>query len=168
MYKKGDYIHYGTNGLCKIEEITSLNMSGASQEKLYYRMTQVNRFGSTIYTPVDNPKVPMRLALTADEAQQLIDEIPIIEELEIPEERMREQKYRHALQSIDCRDWIQVIKTLNHRRKERLSCGRRVTTTDERYMHDAENLLYEELANALGQRKEDMEGYIANRLNLQR
>lgn len=164
MFEPGEYIHYGTSGLCKVEEITKLNVSGADRDRLYYRLTPLEGQGGVIYTPVDNQKVQMRKALNREEAKELIDSIPDIQELWILEEKQREQNYKQALRSPDCRCWIQIIKTLYVRKQSRIEQGRKITATDEKYLKSAENRLYSELALALGRDKNDMEQYIALRI----
>lgn len=164
MFRTGDYIHYSTNGLCRVEEVTTLDFDGADRSRLYYRLVPVEGKGSTIFTPVDNPKVSMRLAMTREEAVELIDSMPGIDTLWIPDERAREQRYKSAIASQDSSSWVQIIKTLYLRRQDRLAHGRKVTSTDEKYLRIAENLLYTELSMALGIRKEEMEAYIIKRL----
>ena len=164
MFKPGEYIHYGSSGLCRVEEITKLNVSGADKDRLYYRLSPLEGQGGVIYTPVDNQKVQMRRVLSTEEAKQLIDSIPDIQELWISEEKQREQNYKQALKSPDCRCWIQIIKTLYLRKQSRMAQGRKITATDEKYLKSAENRLYSELALALGQDKSDMEQYITMRI----
>ena len=36
MFEKGEYIVYGHNGICEVEDITHLNLSGVDKGKLYY------------------------------------------------------------------------------------------------------------------------------------
>ena len=79
MFKPGEYIHYGSSGLCRVEEITKLNVSGADKDRLYYRLSPMEGQGGVIYTPVDNQKVQMRRVLSTEEAKQLIDSIPDIQ-----------------------------------------------------------------------------------------
>lgn len=165
MFKPGEYIHYGTSGLCRVEEITTLSVSGADKERLYYRLTPMEGQGGVIYTPVDNQKVQMRKALNNQEARELIASIPDIQELWITEEKQREQNYRQALQSSDCRCWVQIIKTLYTRRQSRLKQGKKITATDERYLKSAETRLYSELALALGRSKKELEDYISARIS---
>ena len=95
----------------------------------------------------------------------LIDDMPSIETLWIPEERAREQRYKEALMSMDLRSWVRIIKTLYLRKMDRLARGQKTTSTDERYLHIAENLLYNELGRALGIPKENMEDYITEHLS---
>lgn len=164
MFKPGEYIYHGSSGLCKVEEITKLNVSGADKNRLYYRLSPMEGQGGVIYTPVDNRKVQMRRAMNAEEAKELIDLIPEIQELWIAEEKQREQNYKQALKSPDCKCWIQIIKTLYLRKQSRMAQGRKIKATDEKYLKSAENRLYTELALALGREKNDMEAYITERI----
>lgn len=164
MFKPGEYIHHGSSGLCRVEEVTKLNVSGADKDRQYYRLTPMEGQGGVIFTPVDNQKVQMRRAMNSEEAQALIDSIPEIQELWIAEEKQREQNYKQALKSPDCKCWIQIIKTLYLRKQSRLAQGRKITATDEKYLKSAENRLYSELALALGKKKDEMEAYITERI----
>ena len=53
MYAIGDKIIYGENGVCTVEKIAPLEMSGASAEKLYYYLTPFTGTG-TYFAPVDS------------------------------------------------------------------------------------------------------------------
>ena len=101
MFSAGDYVHHVTGGLCLVEEITTLDMSGVDSKKLYYRLKPIGETSGTLYSPVDNPRTVMRKAVGEQEARMLIDDMPSIETLWIPEERAREQRYKEALMSMD-------------------------------------------------------------------
>ena len=49
MYKIGQKIIYGENGVCTVEKIAPLNMSGTPKEKLYYHLTPPDRFRDLFY-----------------------------------------------------------------------------------------------------------------------
>ena len=164
MFEPGDFIHYSSSGLCRVEEITTLNMSGADQKRLYYRLVPLEGRGSTIYTPVDNQKVPMRRALSKEEASRLIDELPGIGMISIDDEKKREQAYKDALASVDCKEWVGLLKTLYGRRKARLEEGKKVTATEEKYYQAALERLNAEIALAIGIEKNEVEAYISRRI----
>ena len=102
----------------------------------------------------------MRAVLTKEEADVLIENIPVIEELWVGNDKLREEKYKETMRSCDCRDWIKIIKTLYMRKKERIAQGKKTTAMDEKYLRMAEENLYSELSFVLGIPKEQMEGYI--------
>ncbi len=164
MYAKGDYIHQVTNGLCRIEDITTLEFTGVDKTRLYYRLWPLGSQGSTVFIPVEKSEGTTRYAMTEEEAKSLIDEIPSIETLWIPEEKARERLYKEALLSMDCRSWVKIIKTLYLRRLDRHARGQKVTSRDEQYLRKAEDRLYGELALALGKKKEEMESYIIEQI----
>ena len=164
MFNTGDYIHYSSSGLCCVEEITKLNMNGADQERLYYRLQPLDTRKGIIYTPVDNKKVIMRKALTRDEANQLITQIPDLEELPDGTDKEREQTYKNALHSADCADWVRVIKTVYTRREKRIRSGKKAAASEERYFNSAVEMLHQELALAVGIDVNEVEDYITRQV----
>ena len=164
MFEIGDYVVYGQNGICQITDLTRLNMSGIDRKKKYYVLNPIKDKSGVIYSPVDNTKVVLRHILTRDEALELIDGIPDIEELWIQNERMREEEYKEAMKACDCRQWIRIIKTLYVRREERIAAGKKVTSTDERYYKQASSNLYAELGMAMDIDEEHVEKIIFERI----
>ena len=78
--------------------------------------------------------------------------------------KQREMKYKEAMRSCDCRQWVSIIKTLYLRRESRISQGKKTTNTDDRYFKKAGDNLHGELAMALGKEKAEMESFIIERL----
>ena len=58
MFKKGEYILYGTVGVCQVEGISKPDFS--NNDKVYYSLVPKFDQDTTIYIPVDSPKVKMR------------------------------------------------------------------------------------------------------------
>lgn len=168
MFEIGEFIVYGHKGICKVEDITYLDMSGADKDRLYYVLLPVNTKGGKVYSPVDSGKVETRKMMTSEEATSLIDEIPEIEQLWVTSDKMREEQYKEAVNGCDCRQWIRIIKTLYMRKKERLAKGKKITAIDEHYLKLAENQLYGELSVALGKEKGEMESFIIQRISRQK
>ena len=164
MFEKNDYIIYGASGVCRVEDITTMSMDGISKDKLFYVLAPSSQKGGKIFTPVDSQKTLMRRILNRDEAEQLIDEIPDIEELWITNDKLREEKYKECMRSCDCRQWIKIIKTLYMRKLERSALGKKITSTDEKYLRMAEDYLYSELEIPLEVPRESMEEYITGRI----
>ena len=164
MFKVGEYIHYGSIGLCRVEEITTLSMSAADRDRLYYKLSPMEEHGRIIFTPVDNDRVVMRRVMNKAEAESLIDELPMISLIDIPDEKKRELSYKEALSSPDCHDWVALIKELNRRRQIRIDEGKKVTATEDRYYQSALNRLHNEISVATGVDRGEVEVYIQNRL----
>ena len=60
MFKEGDFIIYGSNGVCQVEHIGSMDLQGVPGDKMYYTLVPVYEEKSRLFTPVDNHKVVMR------------------------------------------------------------------------------------------------------------
>ena len=156
MFQKGEYIVYGHHGICQVEDITHLNMSGADEKKLYYVLVPVTAKGSRIYYPADRDNRNARYLMTEEEALSLLREFPSIKTMEIRIDKLREDTYKRALYSGDQKTWASLLKTLYERRQDRLVHGKRMASVDERYQKLTEEALYGELAFVLGKTKEEL------------
>lgn len=165
MYQVNDSVMYGTHGVCEVTAVGRLSMSVADRKKKYYTLRPVYQKDSLVYVPVDNVKLPMRLVLTGKEAEELVEEIPQLETIWIGNEKERESQYKEAVRSGDCRELVRIIKTIYLHKKERLDEGKKVAAVDERYFHQAEELLYEELAYALDMGVDQVGDYIASKIH---
>lgn len=160
MFKTGDFIIFGSYGVCEVTHIGSLDMDGISKERLYYTLCPLYSKGSVLYTPVDNQKELIRPILSREEAIGLIREIPGIDYLWVNDERKRERDYKEALHTCDCRQLIKIIKTIYMRKKQRTENGKTLTAVDKKYFNMAEEHLYGELAVSLGIQKDEVKDYI--------
>lgn len=165
MYSKGDFVVHGNSGICEITEIAHINMSCGDKNKEYYLLVPVHEKNGKIYLPVgDDQSLKIRLVLTKEQALDLINSVPELEEKWIENEKVRELTYKDAIRSCDCRELIKIIKTLYMRKKKRLSEGKKSTATDDRYFKLAEDNLYNELAFVLGKSREEIKEMIAERV----
>ena len=164
MFHTGDYVVYGNNGVCRVEGIGTLEVSGMPQDRLFYTLHPLYMKGSTLFTPVDNSKIIIRPVLSKEEAKELIREIPNLEPLWINDERKREIQYKETIRTCDCRQYVRIIKTIYLRRENRLAEGKKVTVQDEKYFHMAEEALYGELAISLELSKEEAKSYVINKV----
>lgn len=160
MFEKGEYVVYGSKGVCRIQDISHVDIPGVDKNRLYYIMHPVQSSSGTVYLPTDSTKATIRKVMTKEEADRLIADIPKIEMLWVPDEKRREASYKEALRTCNGRAWVSIIKALYLRQRERVAAGKKITALDERYLRAAEQELYGELSIVLGIPKEDMEEYI--------
>jgi len=164
MFHINDLIIYGSSGICRIEAIGTPGIDGIDANKQYYILVPINSKRSVIYTPVDNQKVTMRSIISYERAQELIDSIPLIPTIEICNSKFTDEKYKNAINSQDCEELIKVIKTIYIKQHDKNNEGKKPSQMDERYMRQAEDLLYSELAIVLDMPKDKMKNYIELRV----
>ena len=99
MFEKGDYVIYGNNGICRVQDITTLSISGIDKNRKYYLLKPVYSSGSTVYTPVDTAETLLRPALSREEADSLIRSIPDIPLIPIADEKTLEKTYKEYMRS---------------------------------------------------------------------
>lgn len=162
MFEKGAYVIYGSNGICSIQGVTTLNLSGVDKNRKYYLLKPVYTPKSTVYTPVDMADTLLRPALSREEADLLIQAIPDIPPIVITNEKTLENTYKKYMRSNNCRCLVQLIKTIYLRKENRILKGHKVTSLDNRYFSLAETSLYGELAVALDKPRDEIKSYIAS------
>lgn len=163
MFKEGEYVVYGLNGVCRIDGITNPNMKNIPRDREYYMLSPVNQSGR-IYVAVDSGEEKMRRVITRTEAEDLLTQLRQIEPIKITDDRAAEEMYKNCIRRYDCTEWVRVIKCIYLRNQSRLTSGKKVTAKDEKYMRMAEDALYSELGIALGIPREKVLDYIMQKV----
>lgn len=160
MFVNGDYVVCGNNGVCKVENITTLDISGVDKNRKYYLLKPVFLSGSTVYMPVDKAEDTMRKAMNREEALAFIKAIPNASLIPLADEKTLERTYKEYIHQNSCEGWLKLIKTIYLRKEKRISKGYKVTAVDSRYFKLAEDFLYGELSIALDMTKDEVRDYI--------
>ncbi len=164
MFSVGELMVYGTNGVCRVEEIGQ-SPFGADDTRLFYKLSPTSdRANLVIYTPVDNDKVIMRPLISAEEARALLAAVDEIGIVEVPLEKKRRDIYREHLATVEPREYISVIKTAVQRREEFKRTRRRLPDIDNDAEHIAKTSLYGELSVVLGMSREEIHEMIIKTL----
>lgn len=165
MFEKGEFIVYGSTGVCEVTDITTISrdtavLNGINKNKLYYVLHPYNQNGGRIFTPVDNQKTVMRKLISPDEIEEILNNLQKIEDLWVDDERQREAKYKEAYRSCDCTQWISIIKTCNIHKAELKERGKKLSAADRKYIKLAEESLFAEFSIPLDIPKEEVREYI--------
>lgn len=167
MFQLGELVLYGRTGVCRVEDITEVRERGEKQVQKYYILKPLYQ-SCNITTPVENGKVFMRSIISREEAERVVDEIPTIE----PEiyynrnlNQLREH-YRTVMETFNCTELVRLTMSLYRKKREAEEQKRKFGAVDERFMKEAEELLFGELAAALDIPRDDVRGYIKKRLAL--
>ncbi|MBE7030880.1 MAG: CarD family transcriptional regulator [Ruminococcaceae bacterium] len=149
MFQVNDTICYGTHGVCKIIDITKKEFGGVALD--YYVLEPVHHEKSTIYVPLHNQSLTGRMqrVLSPEEIHQIIQSMPEEETKWIANEHERRECYRIALEQGDRKELMRLIKTIYLHGQEQKSKGRKLYAVDEKFLHEAERLIYDEFALAL-------------------
>ena len=164
MFEVNDTIMYGTHGICKIEEITVKDFMGTKKE--YYVLKPISDIGATLFAPVNNAKIgtKMRRILSEEEIHELIAKMPYEEINWIENENERKDKYKSIIAKGDRTELIRMIKALYFHKGEREAIGKHLYLSDERFLKEAERILYDEFQYVLKIQKEEMISFIFSKI----
>ena len=164
MFKINDVVVYGSQGVCEIISIEDQKIGG--ETKKYFVLKPKNDKGATFYAPTWNEKAwgKMRKVMTKKDVDTLIDSMPNKTPTWIPNENERKETYKRILASGDQAAIISMVQALFYHKKEREAEGKRLHMSDEHFMKDAEQLLYNEWQYVLNLDKAGLMAYIFDRL----
>lgn len=157
MYRIGELILYGRTGVCRVE-----NISAASDGAAAYYTLQPLYQKCCITIPVDSDKLFTRPIISKAQAQQLIREIPDIPAEPYYNRNLNQLRshYKEWIETHDCRELISMAKSLWLKQQEAEAQKKKFGAVDERFMKEAEDLLYGEFAAALEIDRSDVPDYI--------
>ncbi|MDE6501588.1 MAG: transcriptional regulator [Ruminococcus sp.] len=160
MYNINDAVVYGSNGVCVITAIEERDFSGENVE--YYILQPVNNSKNTFYVPTSNYalKNKMRSIYSRKEIDSLISSMGDECSIWIDDNFQRKEEYRKIIDKGDRRELVRLIKTLWQKNIELGQKHKKLHSTDERFLKDAENILYSEFAYSLDIPVEEVVDYI--------
>lgn len=164
MFSIGDYMVYGINGVCLVQDICASPFDKKDTRTFYLLKPLGASSGSVIYTPTDNEQVPMRPLMNKEDAEALIMSMPELLPLEIPMEKMRREIYRQVMHSCNPVEYVRLIKTVHQRRIDMMQQHKRLSETDSDFERNAKVSLYHELAVVLDVQYTEMEQYLISKL----
>jgi len=167
IFNVNDTILYGTHGVCRIAEISERDFGEKGME--YYILKPLGDDKATLFVPVSNEKLlaKMRRVLTAAEIYELIKAMPDEETIWVENETNRKEKYKEILTSGNRKNLIQLVKTLYRHQGEQKEKGKKLHISDERFMKDAERMLYAEFAHVLDIQYEQVLPFIMEELEVE-
>jgi len=162
MHSIGDFVIKPNTGICRISSIEKMDLGGG--EKMFYVLLPVRDARAKFFVPTDAERARVRAVMTREEAQEFIEAISDIDELEIINEKAREQQYKAAILSNEPKALVEIIKNLYARKQRRVAQGKKVTATDEKYLRQAVNTLLAELAFSLDVSQKDVQSMVAENM----
>lgn len=164
MYNIGTTVIYKNEGVCRITEITERRFKDKNIE--YYVLKPVHKDDSEIYVPKNNKELlsKMRKILSKEEILELIKTMPDEENIWIADENERKEHYREILVKGDRTELVRLIKTLYLHKQNQKKTGKKLHIADEKFLKDAEHLLYDEFAFVLNISKDEVLPFITGEL----
>jgi CarD family transcriptional regulator len=167
MYKENDTVMYQAQGLCKIAEISEKEFEGNRRQ--YYVLKPLNDDKTTIFIPVDNGTTTAKMypVSSPEEMLALIQTMLREKPIWIDDEIVRKVRYQEILSGGNRLELARLAKTLYLRQQAQKNQGKRLHLTDERYLKEAEKILYEEIAHVLNIERGQVLSFILDQVQLE-
>ena len=164
MFQINDVVVYGAQGVCKNTGTQDQKIDGAN--KTYFVLKPADDRGATFYVPTWNEKAlaKMRKVMRKQDVDALIDSMPSKKPAWIENENKRKETYKRILVGGNQAEIISMIQAIYLHKKEREADGKRLHISDEHFMKDAEQLLYNEWQYVLNVDKAGLMAYIFERI----
>ena len=163
----GEYVSYGINGMCNIEDIRPMQLSQSVEKMMYYILRPESNPKSTIFVPVNNQKLvsKMRELMTKDEINAMLVRMKD-RTLEWDKDvRFRTESFHEILNNGVNQDLILMIRCLHRKRQELVQLGKKLPARDSNTLKTAERLVEEEFAHVLHIKCEEVSDYIRDVLD---
>ena len=163
MFAVGELVFYGRTGVCRVAEV----LSDAPEGPVFYALQPLYQT-CAIRIPANNPKVYLRTIACRAEADALLAELPALEAEPYYNRNLNQLRayYLSCLENRSCRDLARMVKSLYLKKAELEAQKKKFGAVDERFLREAEGLLYGELAAALTLDRAEVQKLIAKSMEL--
>ncbi|MBQ8267369.1 MAG: hypothetical protein IJZ21_03180 [Clostridia bacterium] len=160
MFKIGDVVIYGVQGICKIYSCETKQIGRQSAD--YYVLKPIFNESTAVFVPVENELLTAKMqnVLTKAQVDELVEKIPQIDVIKANDENQKRELYKSILSGGDRERLISLIKTIRLERDARRQSNKKLNINDEQTLRKAELLIYNELGFVLGCEPDEVKNII--------
>lgn len=160
MFKVGDVVVYGAQGICKIDSVETKQIG--KQSAKYYALKPLFNANTAVFVPAHNEQLAAKMqnVLTKPQAEELIKKIALIDNVKSKDEGHKREQYKEILSSGNRERLVSLIKTIRLERDVRRQNGKKLNINDEQTLRKAELLFYNELAFVYGVAPDEVKNII--------
>lgn len=164
MLNIGDTVVFGTEGIFTIERTTQEEVCGKTTD--YYVLRSASKDNSTVYLPMNNPTLMSKAKplITKEEIGDLLDKAADTEIYWVDNHKERKEKFNAILQSGDRTGIIALAGALYHKQQAQLAVHKKLNSSDERILREAEKIINTEFAFVLNITPDEAKQYIRDRI----
>jgi len=163
-FNKGDFVVYGSSGVCKIEEIGDITFGKLTQ--CYYTLRPIADQSSLTYVPCDNEALTakLRFVLSKEEIEEIL-QLHLDSSVSWDNDRkVRLALFRDILAGGDPAALLALIRCIMLKRIELEADNRKLSLSDSETLRAAMFSINSEFAFALGIERHEVEDYIRSHL----
>ncbi|MBR4039618.1 MAG: hypothetical protein IKJ11_05905 [Clostridia bacterium] len=161
----GDTVMHPSEGVCSIEELRCMDMSGA--KRTYYILKPATeKSSSTVYMPVARGNTVLRRLLDKDGILDLIHRSGEYAGLWIADSKQRKDAFSRILSEGNYAKIIRMMLEIHEERVRRGQEGKKPCAADEAILAEAERLLHQEFSYVLHMTIEETAAFVRSELGV--
>lgn len=163
MPRKNDYVNYGNQGICRIDDIRRMRFGAGTAARDYYVLRPVHQENASVFVPIDNQNLvrKMRPVLSPEEIDRVIRSVRGQEMPWISDRKQRTARFQEILSRRDERELLLLAGCLYARSREGP-----LSSADAQVLRQAETILEREFSFSLKIGAQDIGAYIRTLLGL--
>lgn len=165
MHRANEYVSYGTQGICQIEAIRSIRFEGYSDAREYYVLHPIAQAQSSIFVPVNNPRLTgrMRPVLSPEDIDQVLSDIKGQRLAWIKDRKQRTELFHRILTERKPEELLLLAACLYRHAQEE---PKGLSSSDAQALKTAEATIEQEFAFSLQLGPQTVGEYIREKLGM--
>ena len=168
QYEVGQYVVYGTNGICKVDSIERMSFSPGAPGEFYYVLRQHKNPSNQFFVPTQNEEMlsKLREPMCREDIEDILMGLSDEDVKWIEDRRQRGDYFKEILHEGVSGRLLNMIICIYEKKRELVKNGKKLSVTDQTTLKAAEKLLEEEFGWALGMDPKDIPAFIRKRLHI--
>lgn len=166
IFSIGDTVMHPAEGVCTIEELRPMALSGA-QRTYYILKPTTEKSSSTVYLPVARGNTILRRLLSKADILDLIQRSGEHAGLWIADSKQRKETFTRILSGGDYARIIRMMQEIHEERVRREQEGKKACAADEAILAEAERLLHQEFSYVLHMTLEETAVFVRRELGVE-
>lgn len=160
---KNEYVNYGTQGICKVDDIRLLKFGVGGDRRNYYILRPVHQENASVFVPADNRELVgrMRPVLSPEEIDRVILSVRGEKMPWISDRKQRSARLQDILSRRDERELLLLAGCLYARSRE---SGKGLSASDAQALKKAETIIEQEFSFSLNLSAQEIGAYIRGKL----
>ena len=166
IYGVGDTVMHPSEGVCSVEELRRMDMSGAART-YYILKPATEKSSSTVYMPVARGNTILRRLLSKADIVDLIHRSGEYAPLWIADSKQRKEAFSKILSEGNYAKIIRMMIEIHEERARREQEGKKPCAADEAILAEAERLVHQEFSYVLHMTLEETTAFVRAELGVE-
>ena len=169
QFEVGQYVVYGTNGICIVDSIEMMSFTSEMPKEMYYVLRQHRHSETCFFVPLKNEELVSKLRepMRREDIEDMLMGLSDDDVKWVNDRRARGDYFKSILSEGVGGHLLNMIICIYEKKRELAKQGKKLSVTDTTTLRSAEKLVEEEFAWALEMDPQDIPAFIRKRLHIQ-